>query len=144
MKRLMRYLHTDEELQQMRKEWKERFKEPFPGFNFDEYGNVELYKEKIREGLDSGDPKKAHIKITKWDGFLEFSEMLKKRQIRRLKTAEFKELLQMMNEWKERFEEPAPKFNIYRYRDMVQYKEKIQEALESGDPKKAYVDITTK
>lgn len=74
MTNIVRYLCADEELQKMRKEWKERFKEPFPGFNFDEYGSVSRYKEKIREGLESGDPKKAHIKITKWDGFFEFVE----------------------------------------------------------------------
>lgn len=67
MKKLIEYLRTDAELQEMRKEWKEKFKEPFPGFNFDEYGNMEYYKEKIREGLKSGDPKNAHIKITKWE-----------------------------------------------------------------------------
>ena len=33
----MEYLRNDTGMQQLRKEWKEKFTEPFPGWNYDYY-----------------------------------------------------------------------------------------------------------
>ena len=51
MYKLMEVLRNDQELQKMRKEWKERTSCPFPPYNYDEYGGIEDYKNKIRERL---------------------------------------------------------------------------------------------
>lgn len=50
---LIKYLKEDKDLIEMRKEWKEKFKEPFPPFNNDEYMGIDSYKEEIRELLDA-------------------------------------------------------------------------------------------
>lgn len=50
---LIEYLRTDKELIEMRKEWKENFSEPFPPFNNDEYGDIDSYKETIRNKLNN-------------------------------------------------------------------------------------------
>ena len=34
---LMEYLRTDEELKEYRRKWKEKLKEPFPPYNYDEF-----------------------------------------------------------------------------------------------------------
>ncbi len=61
MKKMIEYLRRDEELKQLRKEWKEKFTQPFPPWNYDCYGGIEDYKQKIRDALKSGD-------YTKGDG----------------------------------------------------------------------------
>lgn len=51
---IMEYLMTDDELQEMRKEWKELgIGTPFPPFNYDEFDGLDGYKETIRERLNS-------------------------------------------------------------------------------------------
>ena len=49
----MKILRTDEELLTMRKEWKIKKNTPFPPYNYDEYGGIDDYKEKIRRRLAS-------------------------------------------------------------------------------------------
>ena len=39
----------------MRKEWKEKFTEPFPGWNYDCDEGIEEYKQRIGTALDVGD-----------------------------------------------------------------------------------------
>lgn len=51
---LIEYLKSDEELKQMRKEWKMKFAEGFPPYNYDEYHGIDDYKQKIRTMLKSG------------------------------------------------------------------------------------------
>lgn len=52
METIMESLINDVELQQMRKEWiKQGKKEPFWPFNFDEFHNIDEYKQKLREEL---------------------------------------------------------------------------------------------
>ena len=48
MQRLLETLRRDKELQELREEWKKRMNTPFPGYNYDEYGGIEDYKEKIK------------------------------------------------------------------------------------------------
>ncbi len=57
MIKMMEYLRNDAELQQLRKEWKEKFTRPFPGWNYDCYGGVDDYKQRIKMALEVGDPK---------------------------------------------------------------------------------------
>jgi hypothetical protein len=52
MQKLLRALDEDKEVQQMKKEWKEKMTIPFPGYNYDEYGGIDDYKQKIRERLN--------------------------------------------------------------------------------------------
>lgn len=51
------YLKTDEELQQLRKEWEEKFTEAVPPWNYDCFGGIDNYKERIKMALEVGDPK---------------------------------------------------------------------------------------
>lgn len=52
METIMETLINDVELQQMRKAWiKQGKKEPFRPFNFDEFHNIDKYKQKLREEL---------------------------------------------------------------------------------------------
>lgn len=57
MIKMMEYLRNDAELQQLRKEWKEKFTRSFPGWNYDCYGGVDDYKQRIKMALEVGDPK---------------------------------------------------------------------------------------
>lgn len=50
---LMKYLRTDEELCNLRKEWKEKTSKAFPPFNTDEYKGIKDYKDKIKEKLQA-------------------------------------------------------------------------------------------
>jgi hypothetical protein len=50
---LMQYLKTDEELKELRLEWKEIRHTPFPPYNWDEYAGIEDYKSQIRKKLKS-------------------------------------------------------------------------------------------
>ena len=49
---LIEYLKKDEELKKYRERWKEKYEEPFPPYNYDEYGNIDDYKVKIRKQLE--------------------------------------------------------------------------------------------
>ncbi len=51
MNDLLKILRKDEEIQEMRMEWKEKKDTPFPPYNYDEYGGIEDYKEQIRKRL---------------------------------------------------------------------------------------------
>ena len=62
--KLMEYLRTDEELKLFREKWKEQFEQPFPPYNYDEYGGIDDYKQKIRAALDTGEYKKCFGEIT--------------------------------------------------------------------------------
>lgn len=54
MKKLLEAIKNDVEIQTMRKEWEEKKRDiPFPGYNYDEYGGIDDYKEKIRKKLDT-------------------------------------------------------------------------------------------
>ena len=55
MVKMMEYLRNDTRMQQLRKEWKEKFTEPFPGWNYDCYDGIEEYKQRIGTALDVGD-----------------------------------------------------------------------------------------
>lgn len=55
--KLMEYLRTDEELKQLREEWKTKFTRSFPPYNYDEYGGIDDYKQRIKNALKSGDYK---------------------------------------------------------------------------------------
>lgn len=57
--KLMEYLRIDEELKQFREKWKEKFEQPFPPYNYDEYAGIDDYKKKIREALETGEYKKC-------------------------------------------------------------------------------------
>lgn len=64
---LMKYLRNDEELNQMREQWKAKFTESFPPYNYDEYYGIDDYKSKIRMALETGDFSQAHREVTKFD-----------------------------------------------------------------------------
>ncbi|MEI3190384.1 MAG: hypothetical protein V8S38_12380 [Lachnospiraceae bacterium] len=49
---LMEYLRTDEELKEYRRKWKEKLKEPFPPYNYDEFKGIDAYKEFIKKKLE--------------------------------------------------------------------------------------------
>lgn len=51
MDKLFYFLRTDKELNEMRKEWKEKFNKSFPPYNYDEYKDINDYKKKIKENL---------------------------------------------------------------------------------------------
>ena len=48
---LIQRLRADAELKDLRLKWKEVFDTPFPPYNWDEYGGIDDYKEKIRSKL---------------------------------------------------------------------------------------------
>jgi len=52
-------LRNDKELKQFRQEWKEKFDQPFPPWNYDCYGGIDDYKQKIKEALETGDYRKG-------------------------------------------------------------------------------------
>lgn len=53
MEELMRMLDEDQELQAMRKEWKDAgIKKSFPLFHFETYIGIDDYKEKVKKELD--------------------------------------------------------------------------------------------
>lgn len=60
MEKMLGYLRDDEDLKQYRKEWGEKFEQPFPPWNYDCYMGIDDYKQKIREALESGDYKKGN------------------------------------------------------------------------------------
>ena len=51
MKKLVKALKDDQELQELRIKWKEKTDTPFPPFNWDEYDGIPDYKRKISEKL---------------------------------------------------------------------------------------------
>jgi len=58
--KLINYLRNDEELQQLRKQWKKVFPtEGFPPFNYDCYGGIDDYKQQIKEAIETGDESKS-------------------------------------------------------------------------------------
>ena len=58
--KLMNYLRNDEELQQLRKQWKKVFPtKGFPPFNFDCYSCPNDYKQQIKEAIETGDESKS-------------------------------------------------------------------------------------
>ena len=48
----MEYLRTDEELKEYRRKWKEKLKEPFPPYKYDEFKGIDAYKEFIKKKLE--------------------------------------------------------------------------------------------
>ncbi len=56
--KILEAIKNDEEVQQFRQEWKEKFSSPFPSWNYDCFGGIEEYKRRIHEALSSCDPKK--------------------------------------------------------------------------------------
>lgn len=65
----MEALKNDEELQQLRQEWKRKFTEPFIPWNYDCFGGIEDYKQRIRNALECGTSRRyvkvAHLKRVK-------------------------------------------------------------------------------
>ncbi len=53
MERLIKKLRSDEELTRIRKEWIEKTDEPFPLFNFDQYSDIDDYKEKLKKRFEA-------------------------------------------------------------------------------------------
>lgn len=51
MRELLKLIREDKEIQEMRKEWREKKDYPFPPYNYDEYGGIDDYKQKIRRRL---------------------------------------------------------------------------------------------
>ena len=51
MQKLLQALDNDKEVKELRKQWKEKKRIPFPGYNYDQYAGIEDYKEKIRKKL---------------------------------------------------------------------------------------------
>ena len=45
---LMEYLRTDEELKEYRRKWKEKLKEPFPPYNYDEFKGLKIDQEVLK------------------------------------------------------------------------------------------------
>lgn len=74
---LMKCLRNDEELNQMRGQWKAKFTESFPPYNYDEYYGIDDYKSKIRRALETGDSEQAHRKVTKFDNILDINGIKK-------------------------------------------------------------------
>lgn len=71
MKKLMEYLRNDKELEKFRNEWKKKFTQPFPPWNYDCYSGIDDYKQKIREALETGDCRKADGTVKgKLDGII--------------------------------------------------------------------------
>ena len=54
MKKMFEFLKNDKELQQSRKEWEEKFSEPFPPWNYDCFGSPDNYKQRIKTALETG------------------------------------------------------------------------------------------
>ena len=60
LQNLFRFIRVrdDKEIQQLRQEWKEKFTaESFPGWNYDCFGGIDNYKQRIKMALEVGDPK---------------------------------------------------------------------------------------
>ena len=57
--RMLEVIRNDKEIQQFRHEWEEKFTQPFPLWNYDEFGGIDDYKQRIRDALESGDYKKS-------------------------------------------------------------------------------------
>ena len=56
--KMLSVIRDDEEIQQLRQEWKEKFTaESFPGWNYDCFGGIDNYKQRIKMALEVGDPK---------------------------------------------------------------------------------------
>lgn len=55
MQKLLRALDEDLEVQEMRREWKEKMNSPFPGYNYDQYGGIDDYKRKVKARLEKGE-----------------------------------------------------------------------------------------
>ncbi len=54
MENIVQYLRTDEELLEMKKEWKELdIGKPFPLFHFETYLGIEDYKKRVKKQLDN-------------------------------------------------------------------------------------------
>jgi len=74
MEEIIKALKADEEIKQMREEWKKYTDECFPGFHFEIYIDIDDYKKRVRKQLDElklNDPPKMVYRSTKWsDGAL--------------------------------------------------------------------------
>ncbi|MDE7299551.1 MAG: hypothetical protein K2N94_12100 [Lachnospiraceae bacterium] len=75
MKKMWEALKNDKELQQFRQQWKEKFTEPFTPWNYDCFGGIDDYKQRIKDALDSGNPRKIcdtciKKKCKAWDAAL--------------------------------------------------------------------------
>ncbi len=55
MEDIIIYLRNDEEVKQYKEKWKNMFKVPFPLYNYDCYGGIDDFKQKIKEALETGD-----------------------------------------------------------------------------------------
>lgn len=64
--KIMEYLKNDLELKQLKEEWKVKFTENFPPYNYDEYNGIDDYKQKIKNVLESGDYKQMNRIATKF------------------------------------------------------------------------------
>ena len=55
--KILDVIRSDKEIQQLRQEWKEKFTRPFPGWNYDCFGGIDNYKQRIKMALEAGDTK---------------------------------------------------------------------------------------
>lgn len=54
--KILTIIRDDEEIKQLRQEWKEKFTESIPPWNYDCFGGIDNYKQRIKMALEVGDP----------------------------------------------------------------------------------------
>lgn len=55
MREIIDYLRNDEEVKQYKKKWKELFDVPFPLYNYDCYGGIDDFKQKVKKAIEAKD-----------------------------------------------------------------------------------------
>ena len=55
--KIVEVIKNDEEIQQLRQEWKEKFVDAFPLWNYDCFGGLDDYKRRIKRALVVSDSK---------------------------------------------------------------------------------------
>ena len=54
--RILTLIRDDEEIKQLRQEWKEKFAESIPPWNYDCFCGIDNYKQRIKMALEVGEP----------------------------------------------------------------------------------------
>ncbi len=52
--KILTIIRDDEEIKQLRQEWKEKFTSSFPVWNYDCYGGVDDFKQRVKMALEAG------------------------------------------------------------------------------------------
>lgn len=55
--KILDIIRNDKEVQQLWQEWEEKFTEAVPPWNYDCFGGIDNYKQRIKMALEIGDPK---------------------------------------------------------------------------------------